>query len=501
MKNLVSLRVKIYLILASFVFVTLLGAGVMFWYTFKIEGVLNNLIERDIAAFQSAEALESALINQKGFVTYYFQDKDPDWLRQLGEYRQIFKQLIDDTKKLSEEASQKKIINDIEKEYNDYIELKDKVIAYYKAGESEKGAILHKEVRKRFSAILALCDNYKNIHKNKIIQAKEESHNEAVSLRFFSITGFLIITLLTIVMAFVFVNNILKPIHSLIIEAGREGRSDATDGSAYTKDEIKALVESVRGLIDDIDLTNTELEKSREHLQQAEKMALVGKLAAGMAHSIRNPFTSVKMRLFSLGRSQNLAETQMDDIKVISEEIKHIDTIVQNFLEFSRPPKLKIQKISPSVVVDLALQLLVHRLKSYDVTVEVIRNKPLSEIYADPEQLKEVLVNLIVNACEAMVRGGLITINEKEMDDTHFGKAAMLEISDNGPGIPESFINKVMEPFFTTKEEGTGLGLSIVARIVEEHKGRIDIKSKEGEGTTFIIILPLNEINNKEQSA
>ena len=303
-------------------------------------------------------------------------------------------------------------------------------------------------------------------------------------------------------MAFFLVNNILRPVQRLIIETGREIVTSVTkDGSAYTKDEIKALAESVRELIDDVDQTHTELEKSREHLQQAEKMALVGKLAAGMAHSIRNPFTSVKMRLFSLGRSQNLAETQMDDIKVISEEIKHIDTIVQNFLEFSRPPKLKIQEISPSVVVDLALQLLVHRLKSYDVTVEVIRNKPLSEINADPEQLKEVLVNLIVNACEAMVRGGIITINEKEAADTHLGKAVILEISDNGPGIPESVIGKVMEPFFTTKEEGTGLGLSIVARIIEEHKGRIDIKSKEGEGTTFIITLPLNDKNNKEKSA
>ncbi|MBU1398574.1 MAG: MCP four helix bundle domain-containing protein, partial [Proteobacteria bacterium] len=230
MKNLISLRLKIYLILTSFVFVTLLGAGVMFWYTFKIEGVLNNLIKNDIAAFQSAEALESALVNQKGFVTYYFLDRDPDWLRQLGEYRQIFKQRLNDTKELSEEESQKKIVNSIEKEYNVYIELKDKVIAYYKAGEYEKGAKLHKEVRKRFSAILNLCNEYKNLHNNRIIQAEEESHNEAVNLRFFSITGLFTITVLVIVMAFVLVNNILRPVHRLIIEAGREGKSGTTDG-------------------------------------------------------------------------------------------------------------------------------------------------------------------------------------------------------------------------------------------------------------------------------
>ncbi len=159
-----------------------------------------------------------------------------------------------------------------------------------------------------------------------------------------------------------------------------------------------------------------------------------------------------------------------------------------------------MQKISPSVVVDLAIQLLEHRLKSYDVTVNLVRKQPLPEIDADPEQLKEVLVNLMVNACEAMVRGGLISIQEYEEHDTPIGKAVVLRLSDNGPGIPESFIGKVLEPFFTTKEEGTGLGLSIVARIIEEHGGRIDIKSKEGEGAIFIITLPVKD-KNKGKSA
>jgi signal transduction histidine kinase len=98
-----------------------------------------------------------------------------------------------------------------------------------------------------------------------------------------------------------------------------------------------------------------------------------------------------------------------------------------------------------------------------------------------------------------MVRGGLITIKEQEGTDMNLGSAVILEISDNGPGIPESLTGKIMEPFFTTKEEGTGLGLSIVARIIEEHKGRIDIKSKEGEGTVFIITLPSSDKNNKEK--
>jgi signal transduction histidine kinase len=242
-----------------------------------------------------------------------------------------------------------------------------------------------------------------------------------------------------------------------------------------------------------VDLTHSELARSREHLLQAEKMALVGKLAAGMAHSIRNPFTSVKMRLFSLSRSLNLSETQKDDFDVISEEIRHIDTIVQNFLEFSRPPKLKMQSISPSQVVDLVLKLLAYRLQSYDVQLNLERSAPLPEVQADPEQLKEVLVNIIVNACEAMQRGGTITILEEEVFDPSGRHLAVVCIRDTGPGIPHAIQSKIFQPFFTTKDDGTGLGLSIASRIIEDHRGKLEAYSQDGNGTTFTLTLPIEE--------
>jgi len=219
----------------------------------------------------------------------------------------------------------------------------------------------------------------------------------------------------------------------------------------------------------------------------------VGKLAAGVAHTIRNPLTSVNMRLFSLERSLELSQTQQEDFEVISEEVRHIDTIVQNFLEFARPPKLKIQSISPSEVVDMALQLLRHRLESYGVQVELDREHRLPRIEADPEQLKEVLINLLVNGCEAMGEGGLIVIREEEGVAEPLGRVVVIRVKDNGPGIPKSVRDQVFQPFFSTKEEGTGLGLSIAYRIVEEHGGWLSLKSKEGEGTTFTITLPCRE--------
>jgi len=479
------------MLLAVLVFITSIGALVTVWYTYRMEGLLTGIINNNVAAFQAAEALETALVNQKGFVSYYFMDNDPDWLTQLAVYRQIFGERLKKVRVLTENKEEKEAIDRIETAYLKYITGKDLVIAHYKAGEKEAGALLHSEVRKGFSETLDLCEAYKDIHKNRITEARDKSHAQARKLRIIAVTVMMAVVLLGLLLVFVLVNQILGPVRRLALEADRGG------GAGRSGDEVKALDRSVRGLIEDMDHTHSELEKSREHLLQTERLAMAGKLAAGVAHSVRNPLTSVKMRLFSLDRSLDLSPIQKDDFAVISEEIGHIDTIIQHFIEFARPPKLKVQKVSPSEVLNVVLQLLEHRLKSYEVDIELHRERPLTEIQADPEQLKEVLVNLIVNACEAMEKGGSIRIREEESFVASLGRVVVVRLADSGPGIPDSINDQIFQPFFTTKEEGSGLGLSIAARIVAEHGGWLDFTSNEGEGVTFVMTLPITGANHE----
>jgi len=481
----VSLRTRVYAILFTLVVITFTGSMITVWYTFRMEEILISITEKHLQTFQTAESLETALVNQKGFVSYFFLDGDPEWLRQLGEYRQIFKEKLNAARHLADTGIQLEVIDRIDHEYSAYVSAKDRVIAYYKDGDKENGFKLHKEVRYLFFTILDLCEQYKEMQIDRIHKATEDGHAQAGKMRYMSVLVSIFVVIMAITLIFFFIQHILEPLRKLAGEASRMGPT------AAPQNEIKSLSHSVRDLIEDVDQTHTELQKSRETLLQAEKMALVGKLAAGMAHSIRNPFTSVKMRMFSLGRTLKLTETQKDDLDVISQEIRHIDTIVQNFLEFSRPPKLKMQQVSPSVIVDLVIQLLEHRLISYEVRIEVIRKRPLPSIPADPEQLKEVLVNLVVNACEAMKKGGQIVISEEETIERPTGRMVVIRVSDNGPGIPGPLVDKVLQPFFTTKEEGTGLGLSIASRIIEEHGGRLNLTSTEGMGTTFTITLPV----------
>ncbi len=489
-----GLRTRVYVILVALVFITMAGGLVTVWYTYRMEDLLTSVTEKDIAAFQTAEALEIALVNQKGFLSYYFIEGDPAWLGKLGEFRQIFKERLNAALQMAESEREREALYRIKAEYVQYITIKDRVISYYQAGKREAGTALHRQVRDLFFTVLEFCEMYKDIHEERILQAKSDSKTQAAHLRIIAAAAVGAGFFLAVLLAFVLGSQILGPVRRLTAEVGRK------DDPSAAGDEVKALSHGVRGLIQNVDQTQSELQKSRESLLQAEKMALVGKLAAGMAHSIRNPFTSVKMRLFSLNRSLEFTDTQKEDFDVISEEIRHIDTIVQNFLEFSRPPKLKIQSISPSIVVDQAIVLLKHRLKSYDVEVTIERERNLPEIDADPEQLKEVLVNLVVNACEAMEKGGSIVIRELEAMTPSKDRLSVIRVSDNGPGIPESMRDKVLQPFFTTKEEGTGLGLSIAVRILTEHHGRMDIESNQGGGTTFVISLPLKEPNDEYDS-
>lgn len=237
-----------------------------------------------------------------------------------------------------------------------------------------------------------------------------------------------------------------------------------------------------------------ELAEKSAQLKSAEALAQLGKVAAGVAHGIRNPLTSIKMRLFSLRRAHGGAvgdQTETDeDFAVITEEVGHIDDIVRSFLDFSRPPKLTLKLASPSVCVDASLTQLGPRLAASGVRIELYREDPMPEILLDAERVKELLSNLLANACEAMPGGGKISVAEEEGFLEPYGSVVILQVDDNGPGVPASLRERIFEPFYTTKEEGTGLGLPLARRIAEEHGGTLTLSASKSGGARFTLILP-----------
>ncbi len=485
--SVISLRSRILLLLVALIAANLIGAGLSIWYTDRARGIYESTIEHDFQALMAAQGLETALLMQKGLTTYFFLNSDPAWLEQLISYEQDFSQFMDQARASTRAPGSLKMLNQIESEYLHFTHARDHVIALYKAGQREAGARLHWSVRDRFSRTFTLCEEFKNTYQERVLKARTHYNHEARLISLVTLGTIPGVFGLGLVLVYILMKQVLIPLRRLVVGSGLVERD------AVPADEVKALSRSLHNLMEDRDNAQVKLEKSRESLLQAEKLVLVGKMAAGVAHSVRNPLTSLKMRLFSLERSLSLDPLQREDFEVIAEEIKHIDTILNNFLEFSRPPKMRFQLVSPSDVVDNTLQLLRHRLQSGNVDIELRRAEPLPQTAIDPEQLKEALVNIILNSCEAMVDGGTITISEELGVMDQVGRMMVIRVADNGPGVPKSISDDIFSPFFSTKEEGSGLGLAISRRILEDHGGWLSLKSKEGYGAVFSLAVPCKE--------
>lgn len=482
-----GLSIRIYVILLLFLGITFAMGVTAIWYAGQFNVLFHRMVSKDMQALDISRELANALANQKGFVTYYFLDGDPKWLNELAVHRRTFQTSIEQAYALNPDPDMKQMLDRIRTNYTAYIQGKDRVIELYQKGDRQSGEQLHWKVRQQYSKLYDLCELYQNANKNRIEKARERSRLESKQLMTAAAAFMAAVLMVSILLALFLVSQIIMPIRRLSRKAA------AAEDDPETGDEVSVLSRRVYGLMEDRDRTLTELQQSKALLMNSEKMALVGKLATEVAHSIRNPMTSINMRLFSLKRNLQLSEIQKEDFEVVAEEMRRLDNIVRNFLEFSRPHKLKKRKVLLSDIIDMTIDLLSYRLDLHSVKVHWKRPAKPPPIEADPELLKEVFVNLVVNACEAIENNGDIEISEEEVIAENIGRAVRVRVSDNGPGISEELQGRVLEPFETTKPDGTGLGLFIAVRIIEEHGGRLTLQSVPGRGATFTIILPVME--------
>jgi signal transduction histidine kinase len=235
-----------------------------------------------------------------------------------------------------------------------------------------------------------------------------------------------------------------------------------------------------------------QLVESRLVVERQEKLASLGMLAAGVAHEIRNPLTAIKAWLYMQQKHLAPGTPEFADAELIGSEINRLERIVKDFLQFARPSE-------PQFIVVRAAQPLRDVRTLMEPQLEKSKIKLLlnegddAQIRIDPQQIRQVLINLIQNAADSIGQDGTVTLrvrlNGKRLLDRH-QDVAILEVSDTGRGIPPEAEKRLFDPFFTTKDFGTGLGLPIAARIVEKHGGALQYQTQAGIGTTFGIILP-----------
>ena len=232
-----------------------------------------------------------------------------------------------------------------------------------------------------------------------------------------------------------------------------------------------------------------ELETRHEQLIQSKKLASLGILTSGVAHELGNPLNNISMvaQTYLELYDRLPKEDRIGYMKTVLEESERIKKIVQNLLDFSRPKKADLKVANINDVIRNSLKLVQNTLDISKIKSQLDLKEDLPPVFIDEDRIREVLVNLLNNAVHAMPSGGTVFIRSKPAKDN-----IIIEVEDTGKGIPQEFISYIFDPFFSTKgAEGTGLGLSISYGIIKRHHGRMDVRSKVGVGTTFVIELPI----------
>jgi signal transduction histidine kinase len=267
-----------------------------------------------------------------------------------------------------------------------------------------------------------------------------------------------------------------------------EGDLDVAVSFSRRNDEIGDLGRNFNHMMEQLRESREEIERLHHtQISRAEHLATLGEMAAGLAHEIRNPLAGIAGVIEIIGRDLPSTSPARAVVKDVRLEIAQIDRILTGLLETARPHPPHVSRGDLNTTVEHTVMLVRQQVLSRPIKIELERAPDLPEVEHDSDQIHQVLLNLLLNAVQAIESGRAGTVRVRV--GSREGQASVV-VSDSGRGIPPQNLPNIFRPFFTTKGNGTGLGLSLARRIVEEHHGRIEVTSAEGKGSQFEVLLP-----------
>ncbi len=257
----------------------------------------------------------------------------------------------------------------------------------------------------------------------------------------------------------------------------------ATGGS------LNDIEDALRHVGERIGVVVERLQKSEREMLRAEQLAAVGQLAAGIAHELRNPLMSMKLLVQTAIESGDGGRLEGRDLRVLDDVVRRVERSVQSLLEFARPPRLEMAQFDVTDVVRQTVELVESRAEQQSVRIDCDLAEPSPPLWADQGQMRQLILNLLLNALDAAPQGGHVGVRVRT--DVANGGTMTLAVHDDGGGLPPEFGERIFDPFVSTKETGTGLGLSICRRIVEAHGGEIHAANRTNGGAEFVVRLPV----------
>jgi signal transduction histidine kinase len=294
--------------------------------------------------------------------------------------------------------------------------------------------------------------------------------------------------LLNSVLTAVYVETLIRPILNLNRTMKQAGLGDlAVRASARTRDEVGELADAFNRMMDELEMARDREKVQRAQLAHTEKMAAVGTLAAGVAHEVNNPLAGVLACVENMLSDPDDAAARERYLDLIVDGLNRIERTVNTLLNFSRQREMRLEETSLNHNLRHVVELVGYQLRQSGVEVRFDLDETGAVVMADHFQMEQLFLNLVLNAVQAMPRGGELVLRTRVGND-----AVVAEVRDTGSGIPEEVLDRIFDPFFTTREvgEGTGLGLAVSDSIVAAHGGTIGVTSTLGVGTVFRVELP-----------
>jgi signal transduction histidine kinase len=482
--------------IVSIFLLSLLSNLMAFFAAWRVDKRLDEIARANVPSAGAAEKFRAALLEERGVHTTYLLDGGRHrWLEGLKQVEADFHDAIGVLHSAANLWGDENRLDRLEKTYAELDRQRKEAVALDSRGEKGRARklLLAEMNGPLFQEADALCADMAAAADQRVgDNTKRVARRVRQAAWVTSISGGLTLGLGGMLL-WMFFTGIVIPLRGMVADAKLldGGRLPGLDRSQ--DDEMRTVGIYLRSLLSDVADTRSSLERSRTRLLVAEKLAAVGKLAASVAHEIRNPLTAMKMWLFSLQESVRGNPETDHKLRIISEEINRLDRIIHDFLEFSRPlaPRRRAQPVDP--VIRQTLELLAATLKERKLSVVQEPAPGLPDVMADADQLKQVFVNLLNNAADAMRDGGQIRIATMAEKDVEGRGMVVVRIGDSGPGMPEDVQSRIFEPFFSTKETGTGLGLCIAARIMAAHGGLLVLESSSEKGTIFAVWIPIAE--------
>ena len=301
--------------------------------------------------------------------------------------------------------------------------------------------------------------------------------------------GLLIVTpLLILFLSFFFLRSFTKPVAELLTATRRLKSGDLDYRVPPLHDEYGEVGASFNDMA-------VSLKEQYQRMQWAEQLFLLGELSGGLAHEIKNPLAGVKASLEVISSDEDLPGEDRDILKKSIDQIRRIESLIKNLLNFARPPKPQLTTVDVNSVLDATITM-AQRLPVFSdndgrpIRIMRLLDRRIFSVTADPFQMQQVFVNLLINAGEAMPQGGTVTVRTS-LDP--LAQTVQITVTDSGEGMDPGLAEKIFQPFYTTKSKGTGLGLSITKRLVEQHHGSIRVTNNRDRGVSFTVILPVKQ--------